>query len=63
MVFEAPPGALGTFDDAWWRWVIDFGAPGPDRGEGGNISSCRPATMGRYRRAASTLRARGRAAC
>ena len=28
-------GALGTFDDAWWRWVIDFGAPGPDRGEGG----------------------------
>jgi hypothetical protein len=35
MVFEAPPGALGTFDDAWWRWVIDFGAPGPDRGEGG----------------------------
>jgi hypothetical protein len=19
----------------WWRWVIDFGAPGPDRGQGG----------------------------
>ena len=19
----------------WWRWVIDFGLPGPDRGEGG----------------------------
>ena len=35
MVFEAPPNALGTFDDMWWRWVIDFGAPGPDRGEGG----------------------------
>jgi len=35
MVFEAPPKALGTFDDLWWRWVVDFGAPGPDCGEGG----------------------------
>src|SRR6185436_8556393 len=35
MVLETPPGALGTLDDAWWRWVIDFGAPGPDRGQGG----------------------------
>ena len=35
MVFEAPPNALGTFDDMWWRWVTDFGAPGPDRGLGG----------------------------
>lgn len=35
MVFETPPGALGTLDDFWWRWVIDFGAPGPDRGVGG----------------------------
>jgi len=35
MVLETPPKALGTLDDMWWRWVIDFGAPGPDRGEGG----------------------------
>src|SRR6476619_996544 len=35
MVFETPPGALGVLDDMWWRWVTDFGAPGPDRGEGG----------------------------
>ncbi|MGH0029322.1 MAG: DUF1254 domain-containing protein [Myxococcota bacterium] len=35
MVFESPPGALGTIDDMWFRWVTDFGAPGPDRGEGG----------------------------
>jgi hypothetical protein len=35
MVFEAPPKSLGTLDDFWWRWVIDFGFPGPDRGEGG----------------------------
>lgn len=35
MVLETPPNALGTLDDMWWRWVIDFGAPGPDRGVGG----------------------------
>ena len=35
MVFETPPGALGTLDDMWWRWVSDFGLPGPDRGRGG----------------------------
>jgi hypothetical protein len=35
MVLETPPNALGTLDDFWWRWVTDFGAPGPDRGEGG----------------------------
>lgn len=35
MVLETPPKALGTLDDAWWRWVTDFGVPGPDRGEGG----------------------------
>lgn len=34
MVLETPPNALGTLDDMWWRWVIDFGAPGPDRGAG-----------------------------
>ena len=28
-------GALGTLDDMWWRWVTDFGLPGPDRGMGG----------------------------
>jgi hypothetical protein len=35
MVVETPPDALGTFDDMWFRWVIDFGRPGPDRGQGG----------------------------
>ena len=31
----APSGILGTIDDMWFGWVIDFGLPGPDRGEGG----------------------------
>ena len=35
MVVETPPETLGLFDDLWFRWVIDFGAPGPDRGLGG----------------------------
>jgi hypothetical protein len=35
MVLEPPPKALGALDDFWFRWVTDFGAPGPDRGEGG----------------------------
>lgn len=35
MVIEVPPQVLGTVQDAWFRWVIDMGMPGPDRGEGG----------------------------
>ncbi len=35
LVVEVPPGVLGTVQDAWFRWVIDMGLPGPDRGEGG----------------------------
>lgn len=35
MIVETPPNTLGVFDDMWWRWVSDFGVPGPDRGMGG----------------------------
>jgi len=35
MVLEVPPKALGAIDDYWFRWVIDIGLPGADRGEGG----------------------------
>lgn len=35
MVVESPPQFLGTIQDAWFRWVIDLGLPGPDRGLGG----------------------------
>jgi hypothetical protein len=35
-VVEIPPGCgPGTVDDAWFRFVIDMGSPGPDRGQGG----------------------------
>ena len=35
IVIETPPKFLGTVQDAWFRWVIDLGVPGPDRGLGG----------------------------
>ena len=35
MVLETPPQFLGAIDDQWFRWVVDIGLPGPDRGEGG----------------------------
>jgi hypothetical protein len=36
MVIEIPPGAgPGTLDDAYFRFVVDMGAPGPDRKKGG----------------------------
>jgi len=35
-VVEIPPGAgPGTVNDAYFRFVVDMGAPGPDRGKGG----------------------------
>ena len=35
-VVEIPPGCgPGTVNDAWFRFVIDMGAPGADRGAGG----------------------------
>ena len=37
MVVETPPGALGLFDDFWFRWISDFGLSGPDRGQGGKF--------------------------
>ena len=36
MVVEIPPKCgPGTVDDAYFRFVVDMGAPGPDRGKGG----------------------------
>jgi len=35
-VVEIPPGCgPGTVNDAYFRFVVDMGAPGPDRGKGG----------------------------
>ena len=37
MVIDTPPQALALFDDLWFQWIVDFGLPGPDRGEGGHF--------------------------
>jgi len=34
-VVEVPPGVLGVFNDMYFRYMIDIGAAGPDRGKGG----------------------------
>ena len=40
-VVEIPSGAgPGTVNDAYFRFVIDMGAPGPDRGKGGKYLIC-----------------------
>lgn len=46
MVLEVPPKFLGTIDDYWFRWVIDLGLPGSDRGEGGKYLVLPPAYDG-----------------
>lgn len=35
VVIEQPTGGIGTINDMWFSWIIDIGAPGPDRGLGG----------------------------
>ncbi len=35
LVIEVPPMQLGTLNDMWFGWIVDIGAPGPDRGAGG----------------------------
>jgi hypothetical protein len=37
MVIETPPNVLGFIDDAWFKYVADFGNAGPDKGQGGKF--------------------------
>lgn len=46
-VVEIPAGAgPGTVNDAFFRYVIDMGAPGPDRGQGGKYLILPPDYVG-----------------
>ncbi len=46
-VVEIPPGCgPGTVDDAYFRFVIDMGSPGPDRGQGGKYLIVPPGYKG-----------------
>jgi len=34
LVIEVPPKVLGLVNDMWYRWVVDLGILGPDKGKG-----------------------------
>ena len=46
LVYEVPPKVLGAINDIWFRWVIDLGITGPDKGEGGKYLLLPPASKG-----------------
>jgi hypothetical protein len=47
MVIETPPNVLGLIDDMWFKYVIDFGNAGPDRGKGGKFLIVPPGFKGK----------------
>lgn len=46
VVVRVPPRALGPVDDADFRWVIDVGLTGPDKGAGGDYLFVPPGYKG-----------------
>ena len=46
LVLEVPPKVLGAINDIWFRWVIDLGITGPDKGEGGKYLLLPPGYKG-----------------
>ena len=64
MVVETPPMALGTFDDMWFQWIIDFGLPGSRPRRRREVPPrSRRATTARFPTAASSSATRARIAC
>jgi hypothetical protein len=46
IVVEVPAGVLGPMDDAYFRFIADFGVTGPDKGEGGRYLFAPPGYEG-----------------
>jgi hypothetical protein len=46
LVVEVPPKVLGTVNDMWYRWVVDVGITGPDKGRGGKYVFLPPGYKG-----------------
>jgi hypothetical protein len=46
MVIEIPPKVLGTINDFWYKWVVDVGVTGPDKGAGGKYLVLPPGYAG-----------------
>ena len=47
LVLEVPPKVLGAINDIWFRWVIDVGITGPDKGKGGKYLLLPPGYKGK----------------
>jgi hypothetical protein len=47
IVVETPPNILGFVDDFWFRYVIDMGNAGPDKGTGGKFLFLPPGYQGK----------------
>ena len=46
-VVVVPPGALGAFNDAYFRYMMDVGVAGPDKGKGGRYLVLPPGYEGK----------------
>ncbi|HEY5930748.1 MAG TPA: DUF1254 domain-containing protein, partial [Burkholderiales bacterium] len=47
LVVETPPNILGFLDDFWFRYIIDMGNAGPDKGKGGKFLVLPPGYKGK----------------
>jgi hypothetical protein len=46
LVVETPPNTLGFLNDFWFRYIIDMGNAGPDKGKGGRFLVLPPGYKG-----------------
>lgn len=46
VVVEIPPKVLGAINDFWYKWVVDLGITGPDKGAGGKYLILPPGYAG-----------------
>ena len=46
VVLEVRPKVLGLINDMWFRWVVDVGITGPDKGAGGKYLMLPPGYKG-----------------
>jgi hypothetical protein len=57
-VMEIPPGVLGPVQDAFFRFVVDFGPVGPDQGKGGKYVFAHQSYKGALPQGAFEVRSR-----
>ncbi len=57
-VLEIPPGVLGPVQDAFFRFVVDFGPVGPDQGRGGKYVIAHQSYQGEIPKGAFEVRTR-----